>query len=213
MARNRKRKLKSWPFTLLFFIIVFGILIYCFKDIKGSLSKGESAKKVQVLDQIEGYDYSLSENDTKYYKSLFKDLKKNLESEKKDEEKYASVMSQMFIADFFDLNSAINKNDIGGLQFIYSDFKDTFLKLAKNSIYKYVESNMYKDRNQELPIVTNVEVTDISTSNYTSQGGVSDESAYYVSVKITYEKDLGYQTVANLIMVHKDKKLEIVEMK
>lgn len=211
--KKSKRKLKSWPIMLLFFILIIGILVYCVIDIKNSLGTGEKAKQVQVLSEIQEYGYSLKENDSKYYKKLFKSLDKELNKDIVDEEKYASLVSQLFISDFFSLDAAINKNDIGGEQFVYKDYKETFLKFAKNSIYKYVENNIYKDRNQELPLVSDVEVTDIKTDSYTSDTGVSDDSAFYVSVKITYEKDLSYQTIATLVLVHNDKKLEIVEMK
>ena len=45
-----------------------------------------------------------------------------------DEEKYATYISQMFLADFYTLNSALNKNDVGGVQFVYKDYQEDFLK-------------------------------------------------------------------------------------
>ncbi len=203
---KKRRKLKSWPITLTFFLVVFGILIYCVIDIKSSLLNKKGSTKVQVLDKMDDYDYLLNENDPKYFKSLFKLLKKELEKDPVNEENYASLISQLFIVDFFSLDSAINKNDIGGEQFVYKDYRPTFLKFAKDGIYKYVENNIYKNRKQQLPIVSKVEITDVKSASYTSNSGVNDESAFYVSVKISYEVDMQYQTVATLTLVHNDNK-------
>lgn len=210
--KRKKRKLKSWPLVVLFFVITIGILVYCVLDIKNSLkSKGKSSE-VQVVNEISNYGYKLEETDTKYFKSLFNKLKKELEKETVDEQEYASLVSQLFITDFYSLDAAINKNDIGGRQFVYSDFEDTFIKLAKSSVYKYVENDTYGKRDQELPNVTNVEVTDIKRSTYKSDSK-SDDNAYDVSLKVTYKKDLGYPTVINLTLIHDDKLLSIASMK
>lgn len=213
MKHTTKRKLKTWPIVTLFLIIIFAILIYCVIDIKNSLGNNKKATEIQVLEQIKGYDYSLNENDSKYYKELFKKLKDTLEKEELEEQKYAELVGQLFLTDFFSLNEAINKNDVGGEQFVYNNYKEDFLKYAKNTVYKYVENNIYGDRKQELPTVTSVEVTNIKQDTYKSKGGFTDDNAYYISLKINYEKDLDYQTVSTLTLVHNDNKLEIVNMK
>lgn len=210
---KKKRKLKTWPIVLVFFIVTFGILGYCVSDIYSSLKAGDKTQKKVIVNEIKDYNYTLEETKDKYFKSLFKELQKTLENETVDEEKYATLVSKLFISDFYSLKNAVNKNDIGGLQFVYSDYKDTFLKLAKESIYKYVTNNMYGKREQELPMVTDVEVTDIKTSEFKSQSGITDASAYDVSLKVSYEKDLGYPTVINLTLVHEDKKLSVASLK
>ena len=202
--KRKKRKLKSWPLVVLFFVITIGILVYCVLDIKTSLKGKGKSTKVQVLNEIKEYGYKLEETDNKYFKSLFNKLKKELEKEEINEEEYASLVSQLFITDFYSLDDAINKNDIGGRQFIYSDYEDTFVKLAKSTVYKYVENDTYGKRDQDLPTITKVEVTDIKQSTYKSDSGVTDSSAY---------DDLGYPTVINLTLVHDDKKLSIASMK
>ena len=40
----------------------------------------------------------------------------------------------------------------------------------------------------------------------------SDDNGYIVNLKITYEEDLGYQSVASLYLVHNNNKLEIIKM-
>lgn len=210
MAKKR-RKLKTWPIVTLFCFIIFGILIYCIYDVLGGLKSPET-KEIKVLNTIKKYNYSLNENDSMYVSEVFEKLKDELDNDIVDEEKYATYVSQMFIADFYTLNSAINKNDIGGTQFVYSKYQKDFEASAKDSVYRYVENNIYGDRTQNLPIVNEVEVTNIEQKLYNSDE-VVDSKAFYVDANITYKEELGYQKKVSLILVHNDSKLEIAVMK
>lgn len=180
-------------------------------DVLSSLKNNE-AKEIKVLNTIEGYNYTLNENDSAYVSSLFDKLKEELAHEIVDEEKYATFISQMFIADFYTLNSAVNKNDVGGVQFVYESYQDDFLKSAKDTVYRYVENNIYNDRTQILPIVSDVSITNIEQKLYNSDT-VTDGKAFYVTASVTYKEDLGYPSTVSLILVHVDSKLEIAVMK
>ena len=207
----KKRKLKVNLILIIIVIILVGIMAYCIRDIYHELkSDGESS--VEVLDTIKGYDYELNENDSAYFKKLFFKLKDVLESETLDEESYASLLSQLFITDFYSLDSAISKNDVGGIQFVYSDYQADFINKAKTSIYMYVENDIYGKREQELPLVTDVEITSIEQDSYEFDNDISDEKAYVVTVSINYEKDLGYPTECTLVLIHNDGKLQVAQM-
>lgn len=190
-------------------VVLFILLFFCLKDIYNSLKSNETVK---TLDSIENYNYTLNEQDSDYFENLFKELKNTLENEELDEEKYASLVSQLFITDFYSLEYALSKSDIGGLQFVYDEYRDTFSLKAKETVYAYVESNIYGKREQELPNVTNVEIANIEQKEYSGKKE-KDEEAYYVDLEITYEKDLDYPTSCSLILIHHDNKLEIVDMK
>jgi hypothetical protein len=204
----KKRRLKIWPIVLL---VVFIILIVCIFSIVSNL---KSSKKIstETIDTIEKYNYNLKENESTYYKKLFKELKQELNKDDIDEEKYASIISQMFLTDFLSLDLALNKNDVGGTDFIYSDYKDTFIKKAKDTLYSYVENNIYGNRKQELPNVKEVKIKSIKKSEYNGEN-TSDNNAFYVECEVSYKKDLGYQKEVSLILIHNgDNKLEIVSM-
>jgi hypothetical protein len=204
---KKRRKLRTWPVVLLFCILIFGILIYCIKDIYKEL-KNSSASEIKIVNEIEGYGYTLDETDSAYVSSIFSKLKDELSGEIVDEEKYATYVAQIFVADFYSLNTAINRNDIGGLQFIYSKSQDDFKLEAKNTIYHYVENNIYSDRTQTLPLVTNVEVTSLEQKMYNSDL-VTDNKAFYVTCKVEYKEDLSYPKEVSLILVHEQEKLSI----
>ncbi|MBP3461501.1 MAG: hypothetical protein J6K21_03720 [Bacilli bacterium] len=204
----KKRRLKIWPIVLL---VVFIILVICLISVISTL---KSSKKINTekIDTIEKYNYNLKQNENLYYKELFKELKKELSKEKIDEIQYASIISKMFLTDFLSLNQALNGNDIGGTEFIHSNYRDTFIKKSKDTIYSYIESNIYGERKQELPEVKEVKVNDIKTSRYSGEKE-NDDKAYYVECEISYKKNLGYQNNVSLILIHNNDKLEIVSIK
>ena len=209
MAIKKRRRLKKGFIILIIIIIVLALVVLLVG--KNLLSNNKKTNKVEVSDNIEEYGYELNDNETKYYKSLFNELKKELSESDVDEEKYASLLAQLFVTDFFNLDNKDNKNDIGGTQFVYADFQSDFEKLAKESVYKTLENNMYDSRNQKLPIVTNTEVINVEKITY-EYLDTSDSEAYEVNIQIEYKEDLEYQDECTIIIVHSNNKLEIVKM-
>lgn len=203
---KKRRIKKSALLVIAILVILVGTLF-----IKKVFFDKEKATTTKVADEIKDYGYILNDNETKYYQKLFKMLKKELNKSDVDDEAYAKLLSQMFVADFFNLDNKENKNDIGGTQFIYTSFQQDFEKLAKDGIYKTVENNMYSNRDQELPIVTDTEVTNVETTSYDYLDS-NDSNAYIITVAITYKKDLEYQDECTLTIVHSNNKLEIVKM-
>ena len=168
----------------------------------------EEAKQV---DNIDKYGYILFDNKSKLYHDKFKELKEILNEETLDETKYAKIVAEMFAADFYDLDSKVSNTDIGGLDFVHPDAKEDFSKTATDTMYKYVETNVYGARKQELPVVKDVVAT-VTTTPYAGQK-VSDEKAYSAEVSLEYEKDMGYPTKVTLSIVHVDNKLYVVNVK
>ncbi len=208
--KTKKRKInvkRVAILIILLLLIIAGIVLAVNKLTK----KETKTKEIQEVASIDAYGYTLKDNATAYYKKLFKELEKTLNADKVDEEKYSELVAQMFIADFFNLDNKISKNDVGGKQFVYADYQSDFEKFAMDSMYKSVESDVYNDRNQELPIVSNVEVTKVGNQNYT-YGENSDDNAYVYNFKIEYKDDLGYQTEGSLILIHNGQKIEVASM-
>lgn len=210
MAKKRKRKIKYGRILVLLFIFCLlaflGIMAY------GKLNvKEEKTKKVKNISTIKEYDYVLKENATGYYKKLFKKLDSVLNKDKVDEEEYMNLACQMFVSDFFNLDNKVSKNDVGGVQFVYKDYQSDFEKYAMDSMYKSVESNVYGNRRQDLPIVEEVLCSKVKSETF-KYGESSDDKAYVVDFDIKYKEDLGYQTEGSLIIIHNGKKLEVASM-
>lgn len=170
--------------------------------------------KVKLLNEIKEYGYKLSDNKSDKYKKLFYELEKILSEKTVDEKKYVSTISKMFIFDFYSLSDKLAKTDVGGADFVYSKELADFLEKAEDTIYKYVESNLYGERKQNLPTVDKVEIESIEKSPFTFLEQV-DEEAYTVKVKWEYtdtSTSSGYQDSATLIFIHDDKKIVLVEL-
>ena len=131
MAKRKISKKKVSIFVIIVILIIAAITFFIFLDSK---KDDTETIKVEDVDTIEGYDYTLKSNSTKYFKDLFKQLKECLEADEIDEDEYAELVSKMFIADFFNLDNKISKNDVGGVQFVYEGFRDDFIKLVSTSI-------------------------------------------------------------------------------
>ena len=123
-------------------------------------------------------------------------------------------ISEMFIYDFYSLNDKSTKTDVGGTDFVYASILENFLTNAEDTYYKYVESNMYNDRKQSLPVVDEIKIDSVEQTEF-AYGEETDEEAYEVTVSWTYtDKEFNdYQTKATLIFIHDDIKLSLVELK
>ena len=207
MAR-RRRKVK---FGRLFILLLLIALIFVFGFMAIKKFGGKKVSKVKEISSIKGYGYTLMADATDYYKGLFKKLDKVLKEKEVDMDEYASLVSQMFVADFFNLDNKISKNDVGGKQFVYTDYQGDFEKYAKDSIYKSVQNNVYGNRKQELPIVSKVTVSKSDSESF-KYGDNTDSEAYVFEFDVEYMKDLGYQESGKLVLIHNDKKLEVASM-
>ena len=199
-------------FTIIILIIIISILLIIFiPKIINNKNNNKEQNIIEKIDQMENYDYYLDDKATDYYKVLYDELKEVLNNETINDEEYAKVISKLFVADLFTLDNKITSSDIGGLQFIYTDFKEDFVNIAKTTLYSSVKSNIYNDRTQELPIVSAVEISNItnSTFNYNE----TEYNSYNISVNISYQTDLGYPTSYELTLIKNDKYFQVVEGK
>ena len=182
-------------------VISFMILVFLIGNIIKDLTN--KVKETETLDTIDNYSYVLTDSDTDYYKEQFKELKKILQAEEVNEEEYAKTISKLFLIDFYSLASSINKNDVGGSQYVEESYRDTFIRKAKDTIYANVENNIYGDRKQELPNVTQVEITKITKT----------KTGHETQASITYDKELGYAKEVILTLTKKENILEISSLK
>jgi hypothetical protein len=206
--------MKKKKITLIIIILLLVVLLavggyFGYKAVnKNKTAIGTAA----VVDKIDKYGYTLEEDAPKVYKELFKELQDVLSKDEVDYEEYAKLVAQMTVVDFYNLDNKVSKNDIGGVQFIYSSYKENFVLEASETVYKYIEHNLYNDRTQQLPVVDSSYVDSIKTEKYQYQK-IKDDEAYNVNVKLTYKKDMGYPSNVVVKLLHNDGKLEVYYMK
>jgi len=200
-------KKKDLLITIIF--VVVGIALFSFVGFRfynDFLNKPEEDKKIS---SIELYGYTLSKNDTDLYKNTFKELETILNSEVVDYKSYASLISKLFVIDVFTLDNKIASTDIGGLEFIHEDLESNFIENMGATLYRGVKSNINGDREQELPIVSSVNVSDVFETKY-EYNDVSYDS-YIVSLNMEYVKDLGYQSSIKLTLIKDEDILYVVK--
>ena len=218
--RLKKKIKRAILIILLLAIMTIGFLAYL------NYYKTD-VKTVKTIDKIKGYGYVLKESKPKKYKEMFYELKDILSKDKVDKEKYAKQISKMFIYDFYSLDDKLAKTDVGGLDFVYPTVLENFMLNAESTYYKYLESNVYKNRKQKLPVVTNIKIEDITQEEFeytkiidnvdkskVEEENELDEKAYIVDITWDYTSPSfdDYQKEATLTIVHKGKKLYIAEL-
>ena len=172
----------------------------------------KNVRTATVENEIEEYGYTLKSTRNDRYKEMFQELKDILSEDPVDEEAYLEQVSKMFIMDFYTLNDKLANTDVGGIDFVHTNAKTNFLEKAEDTVYKYVESDIYGTRDQELPEVTDVTVEKVENIEYTIGTDVTDDNAYQVEVFLKYKEDMDYPTTATLTFVHEDNKLSLVEV-
>ena len=175
-----KKKIKR--LLVIFVLILLAIGGYLtYKE----LTSQKEPKEAKIINEIEDYGYKLKENKPERYKKLFKELKEILAETEVNEEKYVSKISEMFIYDFYSLDDKTAKTDIGGVDFIYNEILENVLQNAQSTYYKYVENNIYNNRNQKLPIVDTITIDSVEQKDF-EYNGKTDNTAYYVKSSWTY---------------------------
>ena len=196
--------MKKFILIILFMILIYSVggiyyIKYVYKD--------NNEPVVKNLSEIEGYPYSLKSNACKLYIDEFNILKDNLENNYNEEE-YIKSISKLYIIDLYSLKNKLNKYDIN-VDFIYPDIVSNYRLNIENTLYKYLENNSDGNRNQELPVVSNVIIDEILDEKYS----LNKENVPCKKVKVTieYENDLGYDKSGTITLVKQDKYYYIVE--
>lgn len=187
-------------------IVISGYFIFLKKE-KDDSKKNENL----IVDKIDSFSYVLDNNKDEKYKSLFNELKNTLLKNEVNDEEYAKALSKIFITDLFTLSNKISSSDIGGIEFVYKDFQKNFLSIAKTTLYNSVKSNIYSERVQELPTVVDVSIKEIKQVQFKYKDTIYDD-AYSIKVLIEYEKDLGYPSSCDLILIRNETRLEVAKL-
>ena len=205
-----KLKKKVKRFIVLILIIALGFVgYYIYKNI----GKKEEVKEIKVINKIDKYGYQLKENKPSKYKNLFEELKEILNEENVNEEDYAKKIAEMFIYDFYSLSDKTAKTDIGGTEFVHKEILENFLQNAQDTYYKYVESNVYNNRKQSLPTVSNITIEKVENTKF-EYNNKYDDKAYEVDISWDYTDNQfsSYQKKATLVFIHDGDKLSLVEL-
>lgn len=192
---------------ILILMVIGGVLYFCV--FKKQPSEEIPQKEVIVTNTIDEYGYTLEDRDTELFKEKFEELKNLLQNSDFNEETYRTLVSELFIIDFFTIKNKISRYDIGGLEYVYPEALESFKSVAESSIYKTVENNLDDTRSQDLPVVTAIEVTEMNETTFTMPDE-TEVNGYRVALSWEYEEDLGYDTSGVLILIPDGQKMSVV---
>ena len=200
-----KKKYKILLIVIIILIIVIIAAIIAFKFLKGS----EPAEPVKVVDSIDNFDYTLDDRDTELMKNTYNELKTVLSSDEIDYEKYAEILSKLFVIDLFTMDNKVNRYDVGSTEYVYPDSVDNFKTNVEDTIYKSMENNSDGKRRQDLPEVSCIDNTSVETSTFTI--GEEEHESFVVNINWSYVSDLGYDDNATITLIELNEKLYVVE--
>lgn len=200
-----KKKYKILLIVIIILIIVIIAVIIAFKFLKGS----EPAEPVKVVDSIDNFDYTLDDRDTELMKNTYNELKTVLSSDEIDYEKYAEILSKLFVIDLFTMDNKVNRYDVGSTEYVYPDSVDNFKTNVEDTIYKSMENNSDGKRRQDLPEVSSIDNTSVETSTFTI--GEEEHESFVVNINWSYVSDLGYDDNATITLIELNEKLYVVE--
>lgn len=195
-------KLKITEKIIKIFILV--IMLVTIVVVIASFFFNKKDKEIVVENEIKDYNYIQLESDIELFKTEFINLKTILEKKEVNYEEYAKSISKLFIIDFYSLINKTSSYDIGGVQFIYSEFKDNFSLKASDTIYKYLNPDI-----KELPLVKEVNIESIEKTIFEYKG--KEYESYKVLLNWEYEKDYGYEKECMLTLINDNNRLDIVE--
>ena len=198
-------------FKISLIIIVILIILGSVTLISFKFKTNDNNVISKQIDKIDNYNYVLEERDSILMQNVFKDLKKTLENNEINYKDYATYLSELFIIDLFTINNKINKYDVGGLEYVLDDIKDNYSLNVQDTIYKYIVDNSKRSEDEVYSVVSSITKESLENTKYTYKD--LEYEAYKVTLNWEYEKDLGYHTKGEVILIKKDNKLYVVSYK
>lgn len=191
-------------------VILVLVLLYSIGGIYYNITHRDSVdNSVKSIDKIDKYGYVLKSNTTNLQKELFNELKTILNNDNINDDAYAKIISKMFVTDLYTLSNKVNKYDVGGTEYVLESGRDNFKVNVQDTLYKYLEDNSDGKRSQILPMVVSVSADEIRDTKY--KIGDNESDAKKVSLTLSYNEDLGYDTKVTLILIKSDGKYYVVE--
>lgn len=199
---------KKKKIILIVIIVLIVVAISAFVIYK-ILNKNTTNDTINVVDSIEKFGYTLDERDTEVMKNTYNELKTVLQADEIDYDEYARLLAELFVIDLFTMDNKINRYDVGSTEYVYPANVDNFKSNVEDTIYKTMENNSNGKRNQDLPEVSSIDNSEVTTSTFTI--GEDEYDSYVVELSWSYVTDMGYDDNATITLIELDEILYVVE--
>ena len=191
------------------FIIAFLALIFLLMYIyRMNRVPTEVVNESKILLEIKDYGYKINDNESDYYKDTFKELVDLLGTPEFDMNIYRDLIAKLFVIDLYSLGTKINKYEVTSMQYFYPIKQEMHRNKVIDNFYNLMEDNSYGKRDQELPIVKEVNIMGTEDLSYTINE--VELPAVKISLSIDYEKDLGYDTKGEVTLALENNRWYVV---
>lgn len=173
-------------------IVMFVFGAKAVKDIKGlkSLATDDVVSVVSNDHKIASMNYVLRDNQTDYQMQIFTELKNAIEKDNADDETIIGLVVKNHVADFYTFSNKLGQYDVGGLYYVDAPDRENVYIYARDTFYNLINQYMDQYGSENLPQVTNVEVTSITkaadfpiTRAYKYDASEYQEAYNYVTVQ------------------------------
>lgn len=197
-------------FKILLGVILFLIILVTIIYLAITFMPKAKIRDYKEIDKIEGYSYVLEDRDTSLMQENFAKLKEVLKEKEVDYKLYAEYLSKLFITDLFTLDNKDSKYDVGGTNYVFPSVLENYELNVTDTLYKYLESKENRQK-EKYPIVSNINLLSIEEGKYTYNK--NEYKSYIVNLEWSYEKDLGYYTKGEVVLIENDSHLYVVSFK
>lgn len=182
MKKNNKIRNRAIIITILAICVVLGVGVVYF--LQTSKQKEVSEEIVQPVD--DGLHYTLSSNPTTLLNEIYNEL--TAANEAGDQEKEMTYAAAYFTADFFTWSNKKEREDIGGLNYVWPDARQDFASYALRDYYANFTEYGQKYGIENLPEVESYVVNSVSESEFKLEKEEDqDKPTFDISLDITYK--------------------------
>ena len=193
-------KLKKVNFALIFLVLAIGLSLVFIVDFKNDK---ETVNNVVVT-------YQESEHSTKLMGNIYNQLKIAVKAN--DRSHIGELVGTYFICDYYTLaNKEID--EIGGINYFYSDKKDDFKAYAKSDYYQ--DANQYIESGLNTQEVISYELISYQKSEKALKG-LEDYTYYDLTIEITFNADnpiiSSKKLTSTVTLIEKDQRFSVVAL-
>ena len=188
------------------YAIVFAVIVAILFSLVFMMNKEDVPKKSKT----QTVTYQEAKKETKLMSDIYNQM--GIAIERNNQESLRQLVSAYFVADYYTLSNK-EKDEIGGVDYFYSEKKDDFTVYAKSGYYK--EANSYIENKTNHQVVVDYKIISNGTS-HKALAELEDYSYYDVQIELIFESDNeifnAREHVVTVTLIEKDQRLSVVAL-
>ncbi len=189
------------------YLLILVVIVAIVLSLVFVLDRNEKPTQVQTST----VEYQQADNETSLMGNIYNQMKTAIG--RNDKESLRQLVAAYFVVDYYTLSNK-EVNQIGGIDYFYSDREDDFTIYAKDTYYKDADTYIENQTNHQ----TVIDYTILSNeSSHKALSGLEDYSYYDIQIEITFESDneiLDNQRVitVTVTLIEKNQKFSVIAL-